>query len=186
VGLVLAVCGFIVWLFAVFSRELPSGSEGDRGAMIGLFGAVTAIGAYLTHVGFPGIWRSSGQQLTKLSTFRHPIGHTALLFVVDVVLAAIVPGEMAIFTALIVMLVFVIANPILIATAPRWPLRALISAVCFVLLLGGGVGAAEAASRQQFGDDAMIFLLPFMIYLVALPASGLFRLTVWFKKRQLV
>src|SRR5262245_13877776 len=185
VGLVLAVCGFIVWLFAVFSRELPSGSEGDRGAMIGLFGVVTALGAYLAHVGFPGIWRTSGQRVMSLSTLRHPIGHTVLLFLVDVVLAAIVPRELAIFTALIVMLVFVVANPILIATAPRWPLRALISAVCFVLLLGGGVGAVEAASRQQFGDDAMIFLLPFMIYLVTLPSSGLFRLTVWFKKRQL-
>ena len=186
VGIVLAVCGFIVWLYAVFSRELPPGSEGDRGLMIGLFGVITAIGAFLAHVGFPGIWRTSGQRLVSVSTLRHPIGHTLLLFIADVVLAAIVPRELVILTSLMVMLVFVVANPILIATGPRWPLRALISAVCFVLLLGGGVGAAEAASRQQFGDDAMIFMLPFMIYLVALPASGLFRLTPWFKKRQLV
>src|SRR5262245_3958342 len=38
------------------------------------------------------------------------------------------------------MCVFVTANPILIATGPRWLLRALISAVCFVLLLGAGTG----------------------------------------------
>jgi hypothetical protein len=52
--------------------------------------------------------------------------------------------------------------------------------------VGDGTGVTEAISRQHYGDDAMVFLLPFMIYVVALPASGLFRLTSWFKRRQIV
>jgi MFS family permease len=190
VGIALAFVGVVVLIYAVFSRQLPPGSEDDRTLAIGFFGFVTAAGAFLAHVGFPGIWsglaQSSGLRLTSVSTLRHPIAHTLLLFIVDIVLAAIVPGKAAILTSFLVMCVFVVANPVLIATGPRWPLRALISAVCFVLLLGGGAGVAEAVSGQQFGDDAMIFLLPLMIYVVALPASGLFRLTAWFKKRQVV
>jgi hypothetical protein len=80
----------------------------------------------------------------------------------------------------------VIVNPILIATGPRWLLRALISAVCILLLLGAGTGVTEAISRQHYGDDAMIFVLPFMIDVVALLASGLFRLTSWVKRHQIV
>jgi hypothetical protein len=129
----------------------------------------------------------TGDQVRRCPTeIGAVIGAYLALFLVDIVPAAMVPREMAIFTALLVVPVFVVVNPLFIAASPRWPLPALISAVCFVLLLGGGVRAAEAASRQRFGDDAMIFLLPFTIYLVTLPASGWFRLTVWFKKRQLV
>jgi hypothetical protein len=187
VGIAVTVLSGLVFLYAAFEPNPPSGEGDVRVLALVFFGGVALAGLGVARIGFPEMWprapRAVLQRATTPSTFRHPVALSLTLYLAGALLALLVPAEIAILTTFVLLCVFAIANPIALASGPRWLWRAALSVVCFVLLLGLLAGTSEALSGRRFGDDAMVLLAPVMLYMLALPASGLFRLVRHFNRK---
>jgi hypothetical protein len=83
---------------------------------------------------------------------------------------------------MVALTVYSVTSPAaLIFETPFWR-TALLSVLFWIVLLATIESTCEALSGKTLGDDAMVFLLPFMVFPVALLISALSRFLV-FRRR---
>ena len=102
--------------------------------------------------------------------FYSPLVHAPAFYFAGVVLAFLA-GRAALLVVLVVLCLYAVASPALIAFRPRWWLNALLSTVLGIVLLGVLTGTAEGVTHGHFGDDAMVLLFPITIFPVTLLVS---------------
>jgi hypothetical protein len=191
---VLAFAGAVVLLLLVVSP--PE----DRGAF--LFGLLIfalptlLLGLGLLHFGWPSLLPAVQTRLARVghrAYWQHALGRTAAAFAPAQLAAS--PVRRAALALLIALLgfflaprgarwvgvfaaitVYSIADPIINTFRSRWWLNAIKSLVGFVLLF---IASGLIGDADRIGEGGMIFILPLMMYPVALALSGLIRF-VWF------
>jgi hypothetical protein len=143
-------------------------------------------GAALVRFAWPGAWgralRLALDGLTNPSLLFNPVVHSLALGLLAVPLI-LLGGRAAVLIVLALLSVFVVASPALIALRPNWWLHAVGSAVVFVVFLGTLPTVGERLSGRRFGSDATVFLLPTMLFPVALALSGVVRWIRWRKEK---
>lgn len=105
-----------------------------------------------------------------------PFASIAVLYAVSLGGVAIA-GRNWLLVGFLASVAFAIVNPILCAFGGRWWRDTAVSAMAFVgtFVLYGALGDAGVIAIRE---DAMALLGPLMVYLAAVPASGLMRLLV--------
>lgn len=96
-----------------------------------------------------------------------------------VILAAVAfAGDVWLLVALGVSLVFAVLNPLACAFRSAWWLETIVSGAFFLgtLML---YQALHDMGALRLREDAMVFLAPVLLYLVAVPVSGIVRAARW-------
>ena len=130
-----------------------------------------AVGIALAELGQRGYW----QQVVSLGSWLWSSVSVGLaVALISLTMMYAIP-MIATLVALVALCGFAVLDPVLNVTRRSWWGGALLSIIVWIVLLSALAGAAD--SLQHLGDDTMIFLVPFMVYPVALGVSGLLRLT---------
>src|SRR5262249_28245467 len=103
------------------------------------------------------------------------------LALVSVPLMLLLRGEGAMLVALVALLLYPLLDVPRLLGRPSWWIGAIVSVVVWIVLFIGLTETAESIHRM--GDNAMVFLLPFMLYPLALAISGAVRLEGWLRGR---
>lgn len=108
-----------------------------------------------------------------------PVGHLVVVYALALGAATLagVPGGMA---AMAVMTAFAVVNPLVVALGDTWWVSTVLSATGFGVLFAV-LGATPAVRTMREG--ATIFVLPAIVYLAAVPLSGVIRGWRWMSAR---
>jgi hypothetical protein len=107
--------------------------------------------------------------------FQSSPGRAAVVIAVTLALMLLGPGVAA-WGGFAAVMIFSITDPFLVLRSRSWWAGALVSVPCWIavfVILGGA-----ATQVGHLREGAMIFLLPMMIYPIALTVSGVVRLMV--------
>ena len=190
-GWVLALGGGLL-ILGMAATLHEAGATTGTDAFADVFAAVfsllfLAAGIVLIRSATPGVleWprRRLAAALRNRALICNPLVHGLAVLVAGVLLSA-VAGPLAILVVFVFGVTYAIGSPLLIAGRPGWWLNAILSLVVFLLLLGLLTGLGEAASRQHFGDDAMIMVVPVLIYPAALAVSLALHLSAAARRRR--
>ena len=150
-------------------------------------GIPTALGLWLAHRGEPGITMRLKRDLaTAASSLRSPrqigrslrasLGLAAGIFVVGVLLM-LTARERAVITAMTMLTIYSIVDPILNLWRRSWWGGALLSAGVWVALLALFGIVADAISRM--GEGSLVFLFPMITFAGTMAASGAVKLLLF-------
>lgn len=104
---------------------------------------------------------------------RRPGAAGVAIAVVSVPLILLMPGP-GIIIALVALCLYPVLDVPRILSRPSWWRAAMISAFVWIVLFTALVGIVDTV--RPLREDAMVFLLPFMMYPIALAISGVVRL----------
>lgn len=108
-----------------------------------------------------------------------PVVHLVVLYALALG-AALLAGAPGGIAAMAAMTIFAVVNPLVVAFGESWWISTLIAAMGFGVLFAA-LGATPAVRAMREG--ATIFVLPAMVYLAAVPLSGLIRGWRWMAAR---
>jgi hypothetical protein len=174
----LAVAALTAW----HTTDASSGVD-DWIANLFLFtmsGIPTALGLWLAHRGEQGIIRRLTRDLATAAaslrsprqlgrSLQTPFGLAAAVFAVGVLLM-LTAREKALVTAMIMLTIYSIVDPILNLWRRSWWGGALLSGGAWVMLLTLFGLVAEGIAR--LGEGSLVFLLPMMVFAGTMLASG--------------
>jgi hypothetical protein len=168
-----------------------------------LSGGPLALGAWLVGRGAPGAWASLGHGLVDVLALRDlrgtaqsrpwttrlargaawlvstPVG-TCVLLPFCTVLPLMWPGEAGSAVAMLALVIFSVANPLLCLVRPPWLVGTSVSCVAFgVSFVAMGATPGMAAMRE----GAMVFIAPLVGYPACATLSGIVRALVLWKRR---
>lgn len=130
-----------------------------------------ALGVALAEFGRPGIWRET---VSLAGLLRSSLSLGLAVAVLSLIPMYAYP-PVATLVAFCALCGYALVDPVLNLTRRSWWLGALGSIIVWIVLLSVLVAAADAL--QHLRESTMVFLLPFMVYPVALGVSGLLRVT---------
>ena len=171
VGRTLVLIGLPIALIISGAALKQSGSFVEASFAFFLCLIPVALGVALAEFGRPGIWRET---VSLRGLLRSSVSLGLAVAVLSLIPMYAYP-PLATLVALCALCGFALLDPVLNLTRRSWWLGALGSVIVWIVLLSVLVGAADAL--QNLRESTMVFLLPFMVYPIALGASGLLRLT---------
>ncbi len=129
-----------------------------------------ALGLALAEIGQRGSWR---QTVSLRGLMQSSVG-LGLAFAVLSLIPMYAYPRLAALVAFFALCGFAVLDPALNVTRPSWWWGASASVIVWIVLMSLLVGVAD--SLQNLREGTMVFLLPFMVYPIALGVSGLARL----------
>jgi hypothetical protein len=129
------------------------------------------LGLALAEIGQRGVWR---QAVSLRGLMQSSVGLGLAVAVLSLIPMYAYP-PLAALVAFFSLCAFAVLDPALNVTRRSWWWGALASIIVWIVLMSVLVGVAD--SLQNLRESTMVFLLPFMVYPIALGVSGLARLT---------
>jgi hypothetical protein len=129
-----------------------------------------AVGIGIAHLGTPGFWR---RPVDVRNSWRMP-GLAGIAIALVTIPLVILWPDYALLTATIALCLYPLLDVPPILARPSWWRGAAVSAFVWLLVFATLTGVVEAVRHPR--EDAMIFLLPFMMYPLVLAISGVVRL----------
>jgi len=171
VGRGLVLVGLPLALVMAGAALKQSGSVIEASFALVLCLIPVGLGLALAEIGQRGIWRET---VSLRGLLQSSIGLGLAVAGLSLIPMYAYP-PLAALVAFVALCGFAVLDPALNVTRSSWWWGALASVIVWIVLLSVLVGVAD--SLQNLGDDTMVFLLPFMVYPIALVVSGLLRLT---------
>jgi hypothetical protein len=199
-GLCVTLPGLVVVLLGLWEMTFgltPPEQRTDPGVtvMIVIIGTIpVAVGLWLARTGDPGMGPRFVEDVrSRIETLRNKpsallaLGRTSVGLALAIAIITLpllfVWREAAPITAMWASMLFSVADPVLNVSRRSWWLGAFISVSVWFALLLTVVAVADAISPMREGT--MIFMLPMMLYPMALGLSGFARLWRWAWRRSI-
>jgi hypothetical protein len=110
----------------------------------------------------------------------HPLGQALAIYVIAALGMVTTPSTWGILFVFAGMCAYSGLSPWTAATRPRWWASAIFGVIGWLALFGALISTAEALAHKNLGTDAMVLMLPMMVYPVLLAISGLVH---WSRRR---